>query len=152
MGIRRRTITMNGLLSNAVKLIKVADHAGAATSGVTSEVVDTSGYDGVLFLTSFGTAAANNTLKAQQGAVSAMSDAADLAGSLVASGTSDEDVWIDVYRPRERYVRVVAARGTSSTLESIWAILYRGSLQPVVNVETGTITGKALVSPAEGTA
>ncbi len=139
-------------LSKSVKIVKVKDHSTAATSGVTSDVVDTAGYDGVMFLTSFGTAAANNTLKAQQGQASDMTDAADLEGSSVSTGASDEDVYLDIYRPRDRYVQVVAARGTSSTLESIWVILYSGGKKPVVNAISGTINGKSLVSPAEGTA
>lgn len=141
-------------LSNHVKITKVKDHSGAATSAVDSDAVDMAGFDGVIFLTSFGTAAANNTLKAAQSADSAGSpdDFSDLANTSVSSGTSDEDVWIDIYRPRKRYVRVTAARGTSSTLESIWAIQYRGRKAPVSNVLAGTIVGEAHVSPAEGTA
>jgi hypothetical protein len=109
------------------------------------------GYEGVLFLTSFGTAAANNTLLASQDVASGGSFT-DLAGTSVASGTSDEDVWIDVFRPSKRYVRVEAARGTSSTLESIWAIQYGARKLPVDNTTTGTIAGEAHVSPAEGSA
>lgn len=140
-------------LSNQVKITKVKDHSAAATSGVDSDGVDMAGWDGVLFLTSFGTAAANNTLKAAQSSDNGSADDfSDLAGTSVASGTSDEDVWIDIYRPRKRYVRVTAARGTSSTLESIWAIQYRGRKAPVSNVVSGTIIGEAHVSPAEGTA
>ena len=140
-------------LSNASKFIKVKDHSAAATSAVTSDAVDTAGFEGVCFLTSFGTAAADNTLKAQQSSDDAVADAyADLLGTSVASGSSDEDVWIDIYRPRERYVKVVAARGTSSTLESIWAILYGAANQPVDNTTTGTIIGELSISPAEGTA
>lgn len=141
-------------LSNHVKITKVKDHSAAATSDVTSDGVDMAGWDGCLFLTSFGTAAAGNSLKAQQAADSGGSpdDFSDLAGTSVVSGTSDEDVWIDIYRPRKRYLKVVATRGTSSTLESVWAIQYRGRKAPVSNVLSGTIIGEAHVSPAEGTA
>ena len=141
-----------GQLSQIVKLIKVKDHSSAATSAVTSDIVDTQGYEGVLFVTSFGTAAADNTLKLQQDTDSAGGTMADLEGTSVASGSSDEDVWIDIYKPRERYVRAVAARGTSSTLESIWASLYNPREMPVDNTTTGTIIGEAHTSPAEGTA
>ena len=139
-------------LSEIVKVVKVADHSAAATSAVTSAVVDTAGYRGCLFLTSFGTAAANNTLKVQSGTNPTVTDAADLEGTSLASGASDEDVWIDVQGPNERYLQVVAARGTSSTLESIWAILYGGPVAPVSNVLAGTIAGAAHLAPAEGTA
>lgn len=139
-------------LSSYVKITKVADHSTANTTDVTATEVDMAGYEGVLFLSSFGTAAANNTMKAQQDTVTGMGSAADLLGTSVASGTSDEDVWIDVFRPRERFVRVVGLRGTSTTMESIWAIQYGGRKQPVDNTTTGTIAGEAHVSPAEGTA
>lgn len=140
-------------LSNDVKVIKVADHSTAATSGVTSASVDTAGYEGVMFLTSFGTAAAGNTLKAQQSSDDGGSDDfSDLAGTSVSSGSSDEDVWLDIYRPGKQYVRVVAARGTSSTLESVWAILYGPRQAPVDNTTTGTIVGELHVTPDEGTA
>lgn len=137
-------------LSDNVKFVKVQDHTAAGTSAVNSDGVDMTGYDGVCFITSFGTAAAGNTLEAAQSEDN--SSFSDLLGSSVTSGTSDEDVWIDVYRPRERYVRVEAARGTSSTLESIWAILYHPRSLPVDNTTTGTIAGEAHAEPAEGTA
>ena len=139
-------------LSSRTKWIKVQNHTAAGTSAVTSDEVDTAGYDGVMFVTSFGTAASDNTLKAQQDTATGMASAADLEGTSVTSGSSDEDVWIDVYRPRERYVRVVAARGTSSTLESIWAVLYDPRSMPVDNTTTGTIVGELHQEPAEGTA
>lgn len=138
-------------LSSRVKITKVADHSTAATSAVESTGVDMAGYEGVLFVTSFGTAAANNTIKAAQGADNS-ADWEDLTGTSVASGTSDEDVWVDVFRPRDRYVRVEIARGTSSTLESIWAIQYGARTAPVDNTTSGTIIGEAHQEPAEGTA
>jgi hypothetical protein len=137
-------------LSSAVKITKVKDHSGAATSAVDSDSVDMQGFDGVLFLTSFGTAAADNTVNAAQSSNNSNFD--DLAGTKVGGGASDEDMWIDIYKPTDRYVRLEAARGTSSTLESIWAIQYRGAKQPISNVLAGTIIGELHVSPDEGTA
>jgi hypothetical protein len=145
-----------GLLSQKVKLIKVKDASGAATTAVDSDGVDMDqdgGFGGVLFFTSFGTAAANNTVNAAQSSDNASTDDyTDLAGTAVTSGTSDEDVWVDVYRPTKRYVRLEAARGTSSTLGDIWAILYEPRVVPTDNVLSGTIVGEGHVSPAEGTA
>lgn len=140
-------------LSDKVKLIKVADHSTANMTAVNSTGVDVSGYEGVLFITSFGTAAANNTVNlAQSDDDGSADDYTDLTGTSVASGTSDEDVWLDVHRPTKRYVRLEAARGTSTTLESVWAILYGARSQPVDNTTSGTITGESHNSPAEGTA
>lgn len=138
-------------LSSNVKITKVADYAAAATSAINSASVDMSGWTGVLFIGSFGTAAANNTINAAQGADDS-SDWEDLEGTSVASGTSDEDVWIDVFRPTDQYVRAEVARGTSTTLETIWAIQYGPRKAPVDNTTTGTIIGEVHASPAEGTA
>ena len=138
-------------LSSNVKITKVSDYAAAATSAINSASVDMSGYTGVLFIASFGTAAANNTMNAAQGADDS-ADWEDLTGTSVASGASDEDVWVDVYRPTDRYVRAEIARGTSTTLEAIWAIQYGPRTAPVDNTTTGTISGEVHASPAEGTA
>lgn len=144
---------MVGLLSENVKLFKAADHSAANTTGVTSSAIDTQGYGGCLIITSFGTAAADNTVKVQQSDDDAATDAySDLTGTSVASGTSDEDVWVDIKRPAKRYLKLVAARGTSSTLESIWAILYNPTSVPVDNTTSGTIVGESFAQPAEGTA
>lgn len=144
---------MVGLLSENCKLVKLADHSTAATSTVTSAALDTQGYGGAWIFSSFGTAAADNTVKVQQSDDDGSTDAySDLLGTSVASGTSDEDVWVDVKRPAKRYLKLVAARGTSSTLESIWAILYNPTNVPVDNTTSGTIIGEAFVQPAEGTA
>lgn len=142
---------MSEQLIHQIKVTKVADHTTAGTSAVESTGVDMAGYEGVLFLTSFGTAASNNTVKASQDTASGGSYT-DLEGTSVTSGTSDEDVWVDVYKPTKRYVRLEAARGTSSTLESIWAIQYGPRTMPVDNTTSGTIAGEDHQSPDEGTA
>ena len=142
-----------GFLSGRTKFIKVEDHTTAGTSAVESATVDMAqdgGYEGVVFLTSFGTAATDNTAEVAQSSDDSSFD--DLVGSKVASGSSDEDVWIDVFRPQERYLRMQVARGTSSTLESIWAVLYNPRKVPVDNTTSGTIIGEAHNSPIEGTA
>lgn len=134
------------------KLIKVADHSAASTASVTSSIVDTAGYDGVVFFTSFGTANASNTIKVQQHTANQTTGMEDLAGTSVTSGTSDEDVIVEVYQPRDRYLQVVAARGASSTLESVWAILYNGTPGLAGNSVSGTQIAELHASPAEGTA
>lgn len=136
-----------------IAIQKVQDHTSAGTSTVTSDAIDMQGYEELLVITSFGTAASNNTLKAQQSSDDGSSDGySDLEGSSVASGTSDEDVWFHLYRPSKRYVKVVGTRGTSSTLESIWALKSGGRKLPVDNTTSGTIIGESSAEPAEGTA
>src|SRR3990167_51057 len=126
---------ITGYLSSNVKVTKLADHTGAGTSDVDSSSVDMAGYDGALFLSSFGTAAANNKLT--------IADSADDVTfadpvALKASGTSDEDVLVDVRHPTKRYLRVKGERGTSSTLESIWCIQYNARSKAIENAVSGT--------------
>lgn len=135
-----------------VKLIKVKDHSAASTAAVESDIVDTAGYEGVVFFTSLGTANATNTIKVQQSATNATDDMTDLTGTSVASGSSDEDVIVEVHKPTDRYVRAVVTRGASSTCESIWAALYGQGGQISSNSLTGTQKAEVHASPAEGTA
>lgn len=137
---------------NGNKLVKVADHSAAATTDVTSSIVDTAGYQGVVFFTSFGTANATNTIKVQQNTANQTTGMSDLEGTSVTSGSSDEDVIVEVHKPVERYLQVVAARGSSSTLESVWACLYNGDASVATNTVSGTQKAELHVSPAEGTA
>lgn len=125
---------------------------GAGTTTINGTEMDMQNFDGVLFIIKFGTAATDNQIKAQQDVVTGMGGAADLLGTLVAVGASDEVLWLDVYRPRERFVRMVALRGTSTTIDWGVAIKYSGRKQPIDNAVAGTIAGELHVSPAEGTA
>ena len=134
------------------KLIKVADHSAAATTDVTTSIVDTAGFEGVVFFSSFGTADATNTVKVQQNSSNQTTGMADLEGTSVASGTTDEDVIIEIHKPQERYVQAVFARGASSTLESVWACLYGGDDGLAANSTAGTQVAELHNSPSEGTA
>jgi len=138
-------------LSNDVRITKVSGAVAAGTTAVNSAVVDMQGYDGVIFLASLGTAAANNGVKAQQGQVSNMSDAADLAGTLVSSNGTQTDLVLEIFRPRERYVRAAVVRGTTTTVDAIWAIQFMAAKMPVNNV-TAAQAAEIWASPAEGTA
>ena len=134
------------------KLVKLADHAAANTTAVTSSIVDTAGYQCVVFMTSLSTANATNTIKVQQNTANQTTGMSDLEGTLVASGTTDEDLFVEVYQPLERYLQVVVARGASTTCESIWAVLYNGDAGVAASSVAGTAAGELHSSPAEGTA
>lgn len=137
---------------NKSKLIKVKDHTAAGTSDVTTDIVDTAGFQGVVFLTSFSTANATNTIKVQQHTANQTTGMADLASTSVTSGSSDEDVIVEIHKPQERYVQAVVSRGASTTCESIWALLYDGPGGVSVNTTSGTQVAELHVTPAEGTA
>jgi hypothetical protein len=141
-------------LSSMIKITKVANHTAAGTTDVESASVDMAGYESVLFRTSYSVAAADNYLKAQQSSDDGVADGwSDLEGTKVLTGASpsNEDTWVEVFRPTKRYVRAVAVVDTSSTVESIWADQY-GARETPTNSVSGTIIGETHASPDEGTA
>lgn len=146
-----------GFLADSVKITKLANETAAGTSTINSAVVDMAGYDGCLFLTNAGaiTAGGVQSLKVQQDTAVGMGAAADLLGTglTVADDDDNQAFWLDVKRPRERYLRLVILRATqNSAWGPIWAIQYRGRALPIVNNVTDTITGEKHESPIEGTA
>lgn len=136
-------------LSSRAAISQALATTAAGTTEIDGAGIDMSGFEGCLFIAKFGTAATGNQLQAQQSQDD--SSYADLAGTLTTVGSSDEIVWVDLYRPEERYVRVQAERGTSSTLDWGVAIRYGARKSPVDNATAGTIAGELHVSPAEGT-
>lgn len=150
---------MNGIgfLGDAVKITKVANATAAGTTAINSSAVDMSGYDGCMFLTTVGAIVSGGvqSIKVQQDTASGMGTAADLAGTGITVADDDDNqvFWLDVKRPRERYLRCVVSRATqNSTWGEIYAIQYRGRSFPVSNNVTDTITGEKHEAPAEGTA
>lgn len=147
---------MQGLLTQHCKLIKVLATVSAGTSAQNGTAVDMQadgGWDGVVFLGSIGTAAADNTMKVQQGDASNGSDGADLEGSELASDGTQTQFVIDVYQPQggARYLRPVLTRATSTTVESVWALLYKGKTAPVTSA-SAALAQLRLIQPIEGTA
>ena len=136
---------ISGFLSGQVKITKLADHASADTSAVESAVLDTNGFDAVLFLTSFGVADPGNLITVHGAAASGGPFAATTATA--STGASDEDVAIDLHLPTSRYLKVVATRGASSTLESIWAIQYHPRTSGSTNAVAGTSAVGQFIGP-----
>ena len=140
------------MLSENVKIVLAKAAEAAAATEVLSDVIDTCGFEGCIFMTRFATANAGNYIKVKQDAAADGQTAADLAGTKVASGTADECCAVDINRPQKRYLQLSATRTESSALGEIWAILYGPVKAPVVSALTGTLAIEAHVSPAEGTA
>jgi hypothetical protein len=134
------------------KLVKVKDHSASSTDAVESSIVDTAGYEGVVFFTSFGTANATNSIKVQTSATNATDNMADVLGTSVSSGKTNEDLVLEVYRPTQRYLQVVVTRRAATTCESIWADLYGGAAEIANNSVAGTQVAELHSSPALGTA
>ena len=144
-------------LSDEVKISVVAPASAAGLTTINSTVIDTAGYDGVLFLTTFGTITAGGvqSIKVQQDTVVGMGGAADLAGSAITVADDDDgqSFWIDIRRPRERFVRCVVSRATqNSVVGEIYAFRYRGRVRQQINNVANVITGEQWEGPAEGAA
>ena len=132
--------------------VTVEDATSAGTSAVNSSAYDMAGYENITFLVKLGTAAANNSIKAQQDTASGMGSAADLEGTSNASDGTEKLLVVEVVKPRERYVRCVVTRGTSTTIDSITAIQSCPRSIPVDNDASTNNSVEYHVSPAEGTA
>lgn len=138
-------------LLNGIKVIDLHAAATAATSSITdATVVDTAGFEGCMFVAKFGTSAVDNGIKVQQDTASGFGSGADLEGSKVLLDGTSKVAIADVFRPRERYLKPVVLRGTSTTLDSLVAILYGPRTKPAV--QPTSTTAELNVSPAEGTA
>ena len=142
------------MLSENVKITSALDYA-SGTADRNGATLDMQGYDGVLVVCKLATIAvgATTSIKMQSGDASDMSDAADLAstGVTIADDDDNEVKYIDLYQPRERYVRCVMDKDASNACaESVVYVQYRSKSGPVTQ-PTG-VEGEAHASPAEGTA
>lgn len=132
-----------------VVMVKAAQTTG--TVAVVTDVVDTAGYEGVMFVGSIATANAGNFVTAQQGMVADGSASADLLGSKNVIANNGDSFLLDVYKPRERFVKATITRaGTTTVTGDVYAILYGPRVVPTTH--GATIRRESFVSPAEGVA
>lgn len=145
-------------LSNMCSAIRVSSAVAAGTTDVTSSAIDMQGYEGALIIFAFGTitsGAVTSCLVHQ----SSDDGGADAYTALLGSGVTvadDDDnqiVIIDVYKPRERYLKGVIDRATqNAVVDGIFVLRYGASKQPATN-DSATVVGREIHrSPAEGTA
>lgn len=140
-------------LSRNVKFTTCLDYA-SGTAVREGAILDMAGWDGVIAIVKHATIAASavGDVHWEQDTASAMGTAADLAGTaIVVAADDDDELWItDLYKPLERYVRLVVTKDTSNAqAESVIYCQYRGSKNPVT--DAGADAFELHVSPAEGT-
>ena len=143
------------LLSDDIKISTMLDYA-SGTAVREGAILDMEGFEGVLIIVKHATLAAGavGDVHAEQGAASNLSDAADLLGTAIANDENDDDQLfiLDIFRPRERYIRGVITKDTSNAqAESAIYIQYGAKKKPVVNAVADTVEIEQHVSPAEGT-
>lgn len=148
-------------LTNKVKTIKLHAPVSAGSTDVTdSTVVDMQNFEGVRFLVGFGaiTAGGVQGVKVKQAtaktSATALTNGADLAGTLVSVADDDDNdiAIVDIYRPLERYLQPVVTRATqNSVVEFVIAEQYGAKKLPVVQDST-VPNSETHASPSEGTA
>ena len=137
-------------LGTDIKITKVAA-SGAAGTEVLTGAIDMSGYDGVLIFTTIATVNAGNFLKGTQCDTSG-GNYADLEGSAVVGLVNADVIALDIYKPRERYIKGSVIRaGASTALGEIYILQYKGTKRPEDN-NTSPYVITLVQSPAEGTA
>ena len=146
-------------LSKDVKVIRVMNAVAAGTTDQNGSAVDMQNFEGVVFIASLGalTATQVTQMKAQQSSDNGSPDTfADLTGTLTAAMADDDDnqcIVLDIYRPRERYVRPVLLRGTANAvIDGITAIQYGPRKKPTTHDAATVQASETHASPAEGTA
>jgi hypothetical protein len=151
---------MGGSMHNlytAVKAQRVSNAVAAGTTLITPGAgVNVTGFQGVMFLFSFGTltAGAVTSVKVQESNDGGVLDAyTDILGShfTVPQATGSNQVfWIDVFRPNRSWVLPLVSRGTANAvLDSILALLYGPNNVPTVHDVT-TVGGGTFVPDGVG--
>lgn len=143
-------------LTHSSKTIRVMNAVAAGTTDQNSSAVDTLGFGGVRFVALFGTLTATQvtSIKAQY-SDDGSTNWTDVAGSTVgplADADSNDMLVLDIYRPKQRYVRCVVDRGTANAvIDGVIAELYLPGDAPVTKDAT-VIAQEVHNAPAAGTA
>ena len=140
------------MLGENVKITEALAYA-SGTADRNGATLDMKGYGGVLIMVHSAAVAtgAAYSIKAQQGAASDLSDAADLDDTAITIADTDDDTvhWIDL-KPTERYCRLVVDKdATNACAESAVYIQYApyGVSVPITDTD-----GETHFEPDEGTA
>lgn len=114
-------------------------------SAASGAIVDTLGYESVLFLGTVETTAATDHLSFEMGtATDAMSEATGDASGIA------PNLYLEVYRPAKRYVRAVLSASAGAKNVQVVTILKGARVQPTTHATT--VNGQFLYSPGSGTA
>lgn len=144
-------------LDKGTKVTRIMNAQAVGTGNVTSSILDMSGFESVEIIALAGTITDGNfSIKLQDGNTANLSDAADVAGTLVTAQNTDDNkaLVLDIVRPVKRYCQVIAVRGgaTGAVIDGIIAIQYGPRVKPAAN-DASTVAGtETWVSPADGTA
>lgn len=138
------------LLKNT-KITRVAAAAAAAQTDVVGSILDMAGFTGVMFIAFTGdvTDTSALALKAEQNNLNQAGGMAELVGSAAftagATNADNKVLVLDVYAPRERYIRPVLERGVANAVvDGIVAIQYIARTSPTQ--QDASVIAAALIS------
>ncbi len=146
---------------NLLKNVKITKVVPSFTAGQTNRdgtILDMSGYEGVLFIASFGVLLATGTLElvVDQNDADSSSGMAELEGTVTytvpATPVSEVCLALDIYKPMERFVRCGIELGTANAeIDGVIAIQYKGKKAPIAQSEltTGVVAQLTSISPDE---
>ena len=126
-------------LSKGIKVSVVEAAAGAAQTDLTTDVLDMSGYDGVLFIALTGDVTVNSvlTLTAKGNSANSVSSPTPIlqkaTAAFTAGATSADSkvIMVDVYKPTLRYLFAVLSRtAADAVVGGIVAIQYGAHAKP----------------------
>lgn len=149
---------MNLLKNTKILVVDDAESAGSSIDA-DSAIVDTQGYEGCMFVTVITDSVATGvaTMTVEQNTANSGTGMAALGATGVATATSAQNddlnekaLVVDVYRPRERYLRVNRASATANiAYGNVIAILYGARKAPVSQDSAEVADGDTAVSAAE---
>jgi hypothetical protein len=136
---------------------QVDGYVAAGVAPQSSDILDMSGYDGVVFVAGFGTLIEAGTLDVyvEQNTANQAGGMARLATTTAHTVTAGNAlltqscIVVDVYRPQERYVRcVVDPSDQNAVILGVVAIRYKGAKAPVTQ-GTNVLKTTQLVAPTQ---
>lgn len=136
---------MNGFLGKDVKITVVEAAATAGTSTLTTDVLDMSGFEGVMFLALTGDVTDTSvlTLTAKGNSANSTSSPTPVtqkaSDAFTASATSADSkvIFVDVYKPPLRYMFAELSRATANAVVGgIIAIQYGAHSKPTAQDAT----------------
>lgn len=149
---------MHPQLSKDVDIREVgAPVAAANDTDDNSDRIDMAGYEGVVFICPITDSVATGvaTLTIEQNTADSDTGMAALSGAVATATSAENDdlngelLYVDVYRPRERYVQAVRTSATANiAFGNVIAILYGAKKMPLSDHST-IADGATVSSPAE---
>jgi hypothetical protein len=143
-------------LSKNVKIDQVLGYYEAGTTKRTSDILDMSGYDGVVFVAGLGTIIEAGTVDVfpEENSANTTVGMAELAGTAAytvtaaAAALTKSCIIVDVYKPLKRYVQCnITPAGQNAVILGIVSIRYKGKMGPEAMTTPYPLKATMLISP-----